>query len=70
MLVDAAVMLGFSFYIHKQIKAVYWLAAVVLSLNIVLTIFDQLGLIDILFSLLNAAILAMLFFLRKELLPQ
>ena len=67
---DAIAMLIFSFYIHRQIKAVYGSAVIFLSLNIILTIFDQFGLIDILFVFLNAMILAALYILRKELLPQ
>ena len=67
---DALVMAVCGFYIEKKIKAIYWLAVVVLSLNIVLTIFDQFGLIDFLFSFLVAMILGALYILRKELLPQ
>jgi uncharacterized protein YacL len=70
MLGDALAMLICGLYINRQIKAVFWFAVIVLSLNIVLTIFDQFGLIDFLFVLLNIITLALLFILRKELLPQ
>jgi lysylphosphatidylglycerol synthetase-like protein (DUF2156 family) len=67
---DALVMAVCGFYIERKIKVVYWLAVTVLSLNIVLTIFDQFGLIDFLFLFLLVITLAALYFLRKELLPQ
>lgn len=67
---DGLAMLVCGFYIHRQIKAIYWFAVIVLSLNIVLTIFDQFGWIDFLFLLLNVITLAALFVRRKELLPQ
>lgn len=67
---DALVMAVCGFYIERKIKIVYWLAATILSLNIILTIFDPFGLIDILFVFLNALTLVALYILRKELLPQ
>jgi len=70
MLGDALAMLICGLYINRQIKTVYWFAVTVLSLNIILTIFDQFGLIDFLFSLLNVITLTLLLFLRKEFLPQ
>jgi hypothetical protein len=42
----------------------------VLSLNIALTVFDQFGLADLLFVLLNIGTLAALIIHRKEFLPQ
>jgi hypothetical protein len=39
-------------------------------LNIVLTIFDQVGLVDVLFMLLNAVTLAALYLSRNEFLPE
>jgi uncharacterized protein YacL len=67
---DAIAMLVCGLYIGRQMKAIYWFAVFVLSLNIVLTIFDQFGLIDLLFSLLNIVTLAALIATRKEFLPQ
>ena len=67
---DAIAMLIYSIYIEKRIAAIYWSAVILLVLNIGLTVFDQLGLIDFLFSFLNAILLAALYILRKEFLPQ
>jgi hypothetical protein len=70
MLGDAIAMLVCGLYINRHIKTIFWFAVVVLGLNIVLTLFDQFGLIDLLFSLLNIITLTILLALRKELLPQ
>jgi hypothetical protein len=67
---DALAMLFCGLLIKGRIKAVFWFAATILSLDIVLTIFDQFGLIDFLFSLLNIITLTLLLVLRKEFLPQ
>jgi hypothetical protein len=67
---DALAMLLFGLFIDRKISAVFWLALLVLSLNITLTIFDQFGLVDFLFTLLNFAIFMMLLVHRKEILPQ
>jgi hypothetical protein len=70
MLGDALAMLLCGLYIKQQPKMVYGFAVIVLSLNIVLTVFDQFGLVDLLFSLLNLATLIPLLLFRKEFLPQ
>ena len=67
---DALAMLLFGLFIDRKIRAVFWLALLVSGLNITLTIFDQFGLVDFLFTLLNFAIFMMLLFHRKEILPQ
>jgi hypothetical protein len=69
MLGDALAMLFCGLLIRGRIPAVFWLAVTVLCLNIILTIFDQFGLIDLLFVLLNASTLGLVINLRKELLP-
>lgn len=69
MFADAVVMLFCYFQLNRKSKPVYWLAFIVLSLNIVFTIFDQVGLADILFMLLNAVTLAALHLSRKDFLP-
>jgi Na+/melibiose symporter-like transporter len=69
MLADAAVVLFCYFQLKRKSKPIYWLAFIVLSLNIVLTIFDQVGLVDILFMLLNAVALAALNLSPKDFLP-
>ncbi|MCJ7436035.1 MAG: hypothetical protein MUO77_21365 [Anaerolineales bacterium] len=68
MLGDGAAMLISGLWINKQ--QIYWFAVIVLSLNIILTIFDQFGMIDFLFVLLNVITLFSLLRYRKELLPQ
>ena len=67
---DAIAMLVCGLYINGRMKLVYWFAVILLTLNIVLTIFDQVGLIDILFMLLNVITLVVLIVPRKEFLPQ
>jgi hypothetical protein len=67
---DAVTMLICGLYVNRQIQTVFWFAVIVLSLNIALTIFDQFGLIDLLFSSLNIITLILLVILRKEFLPQ
>ena len=66
MFVDAAVMLVCGLYINRHTQAVYWFAVMALTLNIVLTIFDQIGLVDILFAALNFVTLMALVSSRKE----
>jgi lysylphosphatidylglycerol synthetase-like protein (DUF2156 family) len=70
MFVDAVIMLFFYFQLNKRRRFIYWLAVIVLVLNIVLTIFDQVGLVDVLFMLLNAVTLAALYLSRNEFLPE
>lgn len=67
---DAIAMLVCGLYIVRQIKLIFWIAVIILSLNIILTIFDQFGWIDFLFSLLNVITLAALLVYRKEFLSQ
>jgi uncharacterized protein YacL len=67
---DTLAMLLFGLFIDRKIRAVFWLALLVLGLNITLTIFDQFGLVDFLFTLLNFAIFMALLSRRKEILPQ
>jgi hypothetical protein len=66
---DALAMLFFGLLIRARKTAIFWFAVTILSINIILTIFDQFGLIDLLFVLLNASTLGLLLNLRKELLP-
>jgi hypothetical protein len=70
MLADAVVMLVCGLYIDRKHKVIFWFAVSALALNIFLTIFDQVGLVDILFALLNLMTLVILFMSRKEILPQ
>ncbi len=66
---DAAAMLICAFQLHRKKRPIYWFAVIVLALNIVLTIFDQFGFIDLLFLLLNLLTLIILFSTRKEFNP-
>jgi hypothetical protein len=70
MLGDALVMSLCGLFINRKVPAVFWAAVSILSLNIIMTICDQFGLIDLLFVLLNASTLGLLVNLRKEFLPQ
>lgn len=67
---DAAAMLICGLYIDKKMKTIFWFAVTALGLNIILTVFDQFGLVDFLFALLNLITLIPLIVLRKEFLPQ
>jgi lysylphosphatidylglycerol synthetase-like protein (DUF2156 family) len=67
---DAIAMLVCGLYINKKMNLVFWFAVILLSLNIILTLFDQFGLVDLLFSLLNLITLTPLLLFRKEFLPQ
>jgi len=66
---DAAAMLFCGLQLTKRTKLIFYFSAFVLALNIFLTIFDQFGLADFLFVLLNIVTLISLVLARKELLP-
>jgi len=70
MLGDALAMLLCGLFIRSGKPVVFWLAIATLSLNILLSIFDQFGWVDILFVLLNASTLGLVLNLRKELTPR
>lgn len=67
---DAIAMLICGLYINRYLKLIYWFAVTVVGLNIILTLFDQFGLIDFLFVMLNIVTLIPLLVYRKEFLPQ
>jgi lysylphosphatidylglycerol synthetase-like protein (DUF2156 family) len=67
---DALAMLLCGLFIGSKGRGIFWFAVTVLSLNIILTIFDQFGLIGLLFVMLNASTLGLLVNSRKEFLPQ
>ncbi len=69
MFVDGAILLFGFFQLKKQNKKIYWLTFIVLLFNVIMPIFDQIGMIDILFMLLNLASLLILYFSRKAFLP-
>jgi len=66
MFVDAAAMLICAFWINKRKKQIHQFAVIVLALNIILTIFDQFGVVDLLFVLFNAFTLYVLLAFREE----
>lgn len=69
MFADAAVMVFCYYQLNRKSRLGYWLAFAVLALNIILTVFDQVGLIDVLFMLVNLVALIALYLSRKEFLP-
>jgi hypothetical protein len=66
---DAVVMSLCVWQLNKHTKLIYSVSMLVLALNILLTIFDQFGLVDLLFVLLNLITLIALLMARKEFLP-
>jgi hypothetical protein len=66
MLADSAAMLVCGLLIIRQKTLYFRLAAGVLGINILLTITDQFGMIDLLFMLLNTITLVMLIKSRRE----
>jgi FtsH-binding integral membrane protein len=66
---DALAMLFCVWLLHKRMKFAFHISVLVLVLNILPTIFDQFGLVDFLFVLLNLFTLGALVMARKELLP-
>jgi len=62
-----AVLMGFcAWQLPKRTKFMFYFSIFVLALNIIPTIFDQFGLADLLFVLLNIATLVPLIISRKE----
>ena len=53
----------------KRTKLIFFFSVIVLAANILSTIFDQFGMADLLFILLNFATLTFLIISRKEFLP-
>lgn len=66
---DAAAMLFCGLQLNKRTKLIFSLSVFVLMFNILPAIFDQFGLADLLFLLLNLITLAFLLIARKEFLP-
>lgn len=69
MLIESAILLFCYFRLRARSKLLYRLAFVILLLNVVLTVFDQVGFVDILFMLLSLITLGALYLSRKEFLP-
>ena len=66
---DGAVMALCAWQLNKRTKFIFYFSIFVLALNIIPTIFDQFGLADLFFVLLNVAILISLVVARREFLP-
>lgn len=66
---DAAAMFFCAIQLKKRTKPIFALSIIILCLNIFPTIFDQFGLVDLLFLLLNLITLMCLVVTRKEFLP-
>lgn len=69
MFLDAAFMVFCAFQLHKGTKFIFYFSVFVLAMNILPTIFDQFGLIDLLFVMLNIVALVSLVLARREFLP-
>lgn len=68
--IEAAILLFCYFRLKVRSKKIFWLAFVVLALNAFLVIFDQIGVIDIIYMLLNLIAAATLYLSRKDFLPE
>ncbi len=65
-----ALLMGFcAWQLPKRTKFIFFASVVVLAFNILPTIFDQFGLVDLLFVMLNLATFAFLIIARKDFLP-
>lgn len=69
MFLDAAFMAFCAFQLHKGTKYIFYFSVFVLAMNIIPTIFDQFGWIDLLFVTLNIATLVSLILARREFQP-
>jgi hypothetical protein len=69
MFVDAVAMLFCGLLLNKRTKLIFFLSIIVLAGNILPTIFDQFGLADLLFLMLNLITLVFLITARKEFHP-
>lgn len=65
MLVDSVIVLVCYFGLRKPSKRILQVSFILL-MNMVLTIFDQIGIVDIIFIVLNLAALVLLYLSRKE----
>lgn len=62
-----AILMGFcAWQMPRRTKVIFFVSVLVLAFNILPTIFDQFGLVDLLFVLLNLATLVSLLLARKE----
>lgn len=66
MFADAAVLLLCAWLLGRRTRFAFVLLVIVPALNMVLTIFDQVGWVDMLFMLLNLVLLVAVILARKE----
>ncbi|GAB1469250.1 hypothetical protein MASR2M66_01260 [Chloroflexota bacterium] len=69
MLIEAAILLFCYFRLNHRQSGIYWLAAIILASNIILPIFDQVKLADVLFILLSGITLWRLLATKSDFLP-
>jgi lysylphosphatidylglycerol synthetase-like protein (DUF2156 family) len=70
MFIEAAVLLFCFFGLKRRSKRIFWLTIAILAVNVIATIFDQIGMIDILYMLLNLIAIILLYLSRNEFLPE
>lgn len=70
MLIGALVLLVCYFRLKGRGKIAFQVTVVILVLNVVLTIFDQIGFVDVIFILLNLTGILTLALSRKDFLPE
>lgn len=70
MLIESAVLLVGYFRLKAGSKVLYWVVFIILLLNVILTIFDQVGFADVLFMLLSLVALITLHLSRKDFLSE
>ncbi len=68
MFAEAALMLVCAFWIRKSPR-IYWLAVFLLAANVVSIIFDQIGIVDVIFAIFSGIILFILLINRSEFSP-
>lgn len=68
--IQAAILLFCYYRLKQRSKKIFWLAIIILGANVVLTIFDQVGVIDIIYMLINLAALITLYLSRKDYRPE
>lgn len=69
MFLDAAFMAFCAFQLRKGTKFVFYFSILALAMNILPTIFDQFGWIDLFFVTLNVVALVLLILVRREFRP-
>jgi 4-amino-4-deoxy-L-arabinose transferase-like glycosyltransferase len=69
-LLEAAILLFCYFGLKKRKRRVFWLTVAILALNVIVIVFDQIGVIDILYALVNLIAVIVLYLARREFLPE